>query len=192
MKTSVLAVLMLATASFLKAEEPTARFDDFANIFSNWQRQRRTIAADDPRLTFFANVTNLWWQGHKSNVLAIAEQRLACNSNDIAGLILKMEYDFSFLNLDSVSNSIQRVLDCGNTISTTNYASSFPFFKFSLEHSLHVFTIESMYEDIDAERAKALLPEKRMSFERHLFAVCLDGLVTNYPALTPPGGTDAP
>lgn len=34
--------------------------------------------------------------------------------------------------------------------------------------------------------AKALLPEKHMSFEDNLLAVCLDGLVTNYPALPLP------
>ena len=40
---------------------------------------------------FYANVTNLWYQGYKSNVLNIANARLAANTNDIAGLILKAE-----------------------------------------------------------------------------------------------------
>ena len=39
---------------------------------------------------FYANVTNLWYQGNKTNVLAIANARLAQNSNDIAGLILNL------------------------------------------------------------------------------------------------------
>jgi hypothetical protein len=38
---------------------------------------------------FYSNVTNLWYQGSKSNVLEIANARLAQNTNDIAGLILK-------------------------------------------------------------------------------------------------------
>jgi len=46
---------------------------------------------------FYTNVTNLWYQGYKSNVLNIATARLAVNTNDIAGLILKAEYHFAFL-----------------------------------------------------------------------------------------------
>ena len=41
---------------------------------------------------FHTNVTNLWYQGYKTNVLAIANERLSQNTNDIAGLILKAEF----------------------------------------------------------------------------------------------------
>ena len=58
---------------------------------------------NSPPVDNFVLVTNLWYQGSKSNVLAIAEQRLAANPNDLAGLVLKMEYDFSFLSFSSIS-----------------------------------------------------------------------------------------
>ena len=61
---------------------------------------------NQPPVDNFALVTNLWYQGYKTNVLAIAEQRLAANSNDLAGLVLKMEYDFSFLNFSNISNNM--------------------------------------------------------------------------------------
>ena len=72
---------------------------------------------------FYANVTNLWHQGAESrtNVLAIANARLAINSNDIAGLRLKANYDLEFLEVTSVSNSYLRVIQIGDTIMTTNF-----------------------------------------------------------------------
>ena len=56
----------------------------------------------EPYLGDFVTVTNLWYEGHKSNVLAMADQRLAVNSNDLAGLVLRMEYDFSFVNTPAI------------------------------------------------------------------------------------------
>ena len=176
---------------FLHAEEPQAPFGELVDIFSRWQTQKRQInPAAMPQLAFYTNITNLWWQGHKSNVLAIAEQRLACNSNDIAGLILKLEYYTEFLNFDAISNSTRKVIDVGQTIQTDNYKSLFPFLRFNMQTLLDLVAIYPESE-IEADRAKAILPEKHMSFEDDLFAVCLDGLVTNYPAL-PQSGTTAP
>lgn len=190
MKSFLLATIIALNSLLLRAEDIPVFFENVTNF---WLTETRCVVhpSDNPRLVFFTNVTNLWWQGHKSNVLAIAEQRLSCNSNDIAGLILKMECDFEFLNLDSISNSIQRVIDCGKTITTSNYASKYPAFKFSLDYTLHLFTINELYANLEVDRAKALLPEKHMSFEDDLLAVCLDGLVTNYPALPPPNGGTA-
>ena len=74
------------------------------------------VVADAPSLGDFTTVTNLWYEGHKSNVLAIAEQRLAANSNDLAGLILKMEYDLEFMNVSNYSNGIIRVLEVSRSI----------------------------------------------------------------------------
>ena len=165
MKKTLLAAAFALTASFLKAEGV---------------------------LEFYTNITDLWWRGHKTNVLVIAEQRLACNSNDIAGLILKMEYDLEFLNLSSVSNSIQRVIDVGGGINSPIYSSNYYRYKFSLEDLLNLFAEPSMYVNVETDRAKSQLPKKRMLFERHLLSVCLDGLVTNYPALPPQSGATAP
>ena len=132
-------------------------------------------------LAFFHNVTNLWFQGHKSNVLSIAQERLACNSNDIAGAILKMEFDLEYLNLNEISNSIIRVDNILREVHTPNLIYEQDRFPFFLDKILTLFTNQEMYADLEADRAKALLPEKRMAFERMLSAVCLDGLVTNYP-----------
>ena len=52
----------------------------------------------------YSTVTNLWWEGPKTNILAIAEERLAANTNDIVGIILKTEYDISFSPATVLSN----------------------------------------------------------------------------------------
>ena len=70
---------------------------------------------------FYENVTNLWYQGYKTNVLAIANDRLAANSNDIAGLILKAEYHLAFCENAPLSNAYLRVIQVADTITTTNF-----------------------------------------------------------------------
>jgi len=71
---------------------------------------------------FYTNVTNLWYQGYKSNVLAIANARLAANSNDIAGLILKAEYHLAFCEDAQLSNAYLRVIQRADTITSANFA----------------------------------------------------------------------
>ena len=71
---------------------------------------------------FYTNVTNLWYQGYKSNVLAIANARLTANSNDIAGLILKAEYHLAFCEDAQLSNAYLRVIQRADTITSANFA----------------------------------------------------------------------
>lgn len=70
---------------------------------------------------FYTTVTNLWYQGSKSNVLAMANTRLAVNTNDIAGLILKAEYHLEFCEDSVLSNAYLRVIQVADTITTTNF-----------------------------------------------------------------------
>jgi len=70
---------------------------------------------------FYANVTNLWYQGYKTNVLAIANARLAASSNDIAGLILKAEYHLAFCETAALSNAYLCVIQQADSITTTNF-----------------------------------------------------------------------
>lgn len=113
---------------------------------------------------FFTNVTNLWWTGHKSNVLEMANARLAVNSNDIAGLILKAEYDLEFLEMDTISNSFQRVIQIGDTITTTNFVK-----RFKRERSDYVDILDWLKDDpipaneLPAEKAKGNIIHKELS-----------------------------
>ena len=141
------------------------------------------LCAED--LAFFNNVTNLWFQGHKSNVLTIADERLAINSNDIAGLVLKVEYDLEFTNLNSLSNSIERTIATVCSIGSTNYASFCNSFATSLRSLLDDMASDPISEEeMEIELAKSQLMGKHFLFERRLWYLCLCGFVTNYPSLT--------
>jgi len=126
---------------------------------------------------FHANVTNLWYQGYKSNVLEIAEQRLNVNSNDIAGLILKAEYSFAFYEVKNLSNDYLRVIQVGDTITTPNFVKRYQ--ELSRERILGIlddFTEEPVTnQEIQAEKPKALINEKPLPDSRLLEALLKDG-----------------
>ena len=127
---------------------------------------------------FYTNVTNLWYQGYKSNVLAIADTRLAANSNDIAGLILKAEYHFAFLEVEAISNAYLRVLQVGDTITTTNFVKEWQEDK-SRERILWIlddFAENPMtLQEIQAEKPKALINEKPLPDADLIEALQKDG-----------------
>ena len=112
---------------------------------------------------FYSNVTNLWYQGYKSNVLSLAEARLLQNTNDIAGLILKAEYDLEFLELTSISNSYERVIQVGDTITTTNFVKRFVVERQEYLDFLELFKNEPIPENrLNEEKAKANINHKEL------------------------------
>ena len=86
-----------------------------------------TLASSSSAQTdLYSTVTNLWWEGPKTNILAIAEERLAANTNDIVGIVLKTEYDISFSPATVLSNSFRRVLAVGAEVDTPAFAAAYP------------------------------------------------------------------
>ena len=125
-------------------------------------------------LNFHANVTNLWYQGYKSNVLEIAEQRLNVDTNDIAGLILKLEFNIAFLDFPAFSNTAQRIINIGTTITTTNFASVFP----SYTNDIHVlldFLPQYHPDQILIDKPKAFIPHKPFPASKYIKALQDDG-----------------
>ena len=125
---------------------------------------------------FHTTVTNLWFQGHKSNVLEIAEQRLNVNSNDIAGLILKYECHIGFLELSSISNAAQRVLAVGTTITSTNFVREFSLYSESINHILSVLPHYPPAE-LAADRQKIHIANKPLPAGDIIKALQDDGYV---------------
>ena len=114
---------------------------------------------------FYTNVTNLWYQGgaSRSNVLTIANARLAVNTNDIAGLILKANYDLEFLEVGTISNSYLRVIQVGDTITTTNFLKNWQegLSRYAILHLLDVIAENPLTpQQIQKGKIKALLPRK--------------------------------
>ena len=126
---------------------------------------------------FYTNVTNLWYQGHKSNVLEIANARLIANTNDIAGLILKAEYNLEFLEVTNISNAYLRVIQIGDTITTTNFVTLYQ--EVSRECVLGLLDDIAKNpmtpEKVQAEKHKAFIKHKRLAHDLLLEALLKDG-----------------
>lgn len=73
---------------------------------------------------YFDNLTNLWYTAQHTNVLAIANQRLSVNTNDVAGWFIRASYDFVYADAATQSNSLDRVLAVYPSISTPAYLQS--------------------------------------------------------------------
>ena len=126
----------------------------------------------------FVLVTNLWYQGYKTNVLAIAEQRLAANSNDIAAVFLKLEYDIEFIRTNDVERSIAKLLRLANCATNANIAkyrdeiiTGYSLFRNFLLNDYHPSA-----EVLEQDRQKGFLNHKPFSSERYLKALHDDGL----------------
>ena len=129
---------------------------------------------------FYTNVTNLWYQGgsNKTNVLAIANARLAVDTNDIAGLILKASYDLEFLELGTISNSYLRVIQVGDTITTTNFVKCWQegqSRQYILELLDVIAEIPLTPQQIQDGKNKALLPRKPLPDADLIEALQKDG-----------------
>jgi len=125
-------------------------------------------------------VTNLWYQGgeYRTNVLTIANARLAANTNDFAGLLLKAHYHIEFLEVGMISNAFLRVIQVGDTITTTNFVTCW-----QEEQSKPniLFFLDIMAEEpitpqqIQADQHKALLPGKPLPNAELIEALQKDG-----------------
>jgi len=127
---------------------------------------------------FYTNVTNLWYQGYKTNVLDIANTRLAKNTNDMAGLILKAEYHLEFYNVGDISNSYLRVIQVGDTITTTHFVKDWQekMSKASFLGILDDFAENPVTpQEIQKEKPKSLLKFKRMTHDSLIEALQKDG-----------------
>ena len=127
---------------------------------------------------FYTNVTNLWYQGGegRSNVLEIANTRLAANTNDIAGLILKADYHVEFLEIEAISNAFLRVIQEGNTITTTHFLKEWQWSSKNILWFLDVFAKTPLTpQQIQAEKHKALIPHKTLPNAYLIDALQKDG-----------------
>ena len=127
---------------------------------------------------FYTNVTNLWYQGYKTNVLVIANTRLAANTNDIAGLILKAEYHLAFCEDSAISNAYLRVIQVGDTITTPNFVKCWQERggkQDYLDILDHIAERPLSPQQIQAERQKGFINEKPLPDAYLIEALLKDG-----------------
>jgi len=71
--------------------------------------------------SFTAQVEGMWRTGDHAGVLAIAQTRLAANTNDLPGLLLKCEYELEYLQLDAATNTAAEILRVAPQIETERF-----------------------------------------------------------------------
>ena len=138
-------------------------------------------SASFAQTNFYTNVTNLWYQGgeNKTNVLTLANARLAVNTNDFAGLLVKAYYHVEFVEIGMVSNAFLRVIQAGNMITTTNFASLWQDRSKNVLFFLEMLTEEPLtpqeIQRIEAEKHKAFISGKALPDADLIEALQKDG-----------------
>lgn len=119
---------------------------------------------------FYANVSGMWLEGRKAEVYQMAQERLAGDTNDIAGLYLKMEYEVAFLDFANVSNTMVRFLQQGAAVTSEHFAAQFPFVRDDVSHLLSLLP-EYPPERIEGDRLKGSITNKPL-----LWGTCIEAL----------------
>ncbi|MDA3798138.1 MAG: hypothetical protein PF692_03550 [Kiritimatiellae bacterium] len=125
---------------------------------------------------FTENVSKMWLNGQKAEVYTIATNRLAINTNDMAGLMLKMEYEFTFLVIDDLTNTIERVTTVGNTICSTNFVAIYTNVQ---KDVAFIKTMVNNYPlspaELAEDRIKGAITNKPLACQNVLIALKQDG-----------------
>lgn len=71
---------------------------------------------------FSARVEKMWRAGDYAGVMALAQERLAADPNDLAGLLLKFEYESEFLQLDAAVQTAKDIIAVASRTETERFA----------------------------------------------------------------------
>jgi hypothetical protein len=126
------------------------------------------------QMNFHQQVSSMWFAGDKQGVIDIANQRLAQNTNDIAGLLLKLEYETEYLQLNNMTNSMARILDVGSIYAGTNFAQVYSTLEASYEVMKQVVT-NYPPDEYTADLTKTNALGKTMSCDAEIKALQDDG-----------------
>lgn len=122
----------------------------------------------------YSTITNIWWNGPKTNIFTVANERLSSDTNDIVGIVLRMEGEWTFGNASSISNATHRYLSVGATIRTPAFRLRFPLE--ALNFSLLLESMPQMSNDDWArERESVAELHREMLLEKSWSALNDDG-----------------
>lgn len=133
-----------------------------------------TVCAIPSANTYHA-VTNDWHNANFSNVLELAEMRLATNSNDIVGLTLKRSYHATFGDLASLSNAVSRFIAVADMETAPSFSNMY--WRIRPQEMLLRDTMLPMFTQqmLEADLPKARLPHKPIPDRRYLKLLWDDG-----------------
>ena len=124
--------------------------------------------------SFYAQLKTLWENGEKEKVLDIAHKRIQTNSKDVAGLVLQLEYQIAFLQLDDLPKTVERLLTVGDKISTANFHKMWPIVRADLE-VIKIMISKYPKDALETDRKKALIKGKPMTYGELIKAIEKDG-----------------
>ena len=113
--------------------------------------------------SYLENLSRKWLNGQKGEVRDIGYARIAANTNDIAGHILVLEYDVTYLNVSNILSVASRIQTLGESCTNTNFRLCFPRFKNACEFLM--IGVASYPADPDgSDRQKASITNKPFAF----------------------------
>ena len=125
------------------------------------------VGATPTQNTYHA-VTNDWRCGAYSNVLELAQSRLAANTNDIVAAYIMKDYDIMFSDFTAMSNLLQRLIRAGALVTLPAYTNRFPRLRQGYEAFLE-FVIPAHDDNFRIqEQQRPIPPGTPMNSEHHL------------------------
>lgn len=86
-----------------------------------WRRWE-TVLAGREKTGFAARVEGMWRAGDYAGVMDLARERLAADPNDLAGLLLKFEYESEYLQLDAAVQTAKDIIAVASRTETERFA----------------------------------------------------------------------
>ena len=154
-------------------------------LFGEYAKKHDIYSPAFPGQTnFYTQVSSLWFEGKQQMVFQIAQQRLSRNPNDLAGLILKAQYEGDTMQLSDMTNTLAHAVRVGSTYTGTNFAQCFPVLESSLPYT--IFIINSYTpENYAADLVKTNIPGKTMDFDLYIRALQNDNYFEQPQQATP-------
>lgn len=125
---------------------------------------------------FSATVQQMWFSGHQECVLIIAQNRLQHNPADIAGLLIKLEYEIDMLDVKHMQQTSDAIAKASQQINSPAYREKKPLLKETLDTIRRLIEISSV-EQIEEEKKKSGGKRKTMSLLIFIEAAEKDGLI---------------
>ncbi len=134
-----------------------------------------SIALATPSDNTFHAVTNDWYNANFSNVLELAEARLATNANDIVGVTLKRGYHIAFGDITALSNAVVRFIDVADTVTAPSFSNTYWQIRAGEIQLRDVVLPMFTQQMLDADAQKARLPHKKIPDYLYLKLLWDDG-----------------
>ena len=117
-----------------------------------------------------------WWNGNYTNVLELAQQRFAADSNDLVAAHLMMEFDTAFSGWDAASNSVMRLVRISDEATLPAYTNLYRSSRSGWIRYANKYLPSRTDEQWEQHRQRMLKPHRSMSSDFILELLAENGL----------------